>query len=316
MDEIPNRQTIGILPIEGFPLLSYAGVVEPFRVANLLSGAELYNIVTTGRNVGHVESSGPALAKISRQMSNDIDLDYLFVIAGGRPEDFRDPKALNWIARVARMGTCIGGVSGGPVVLAKAGVVAGHRMTVHWEHAPALLESYPDILLEKTLFIKDRQLITCAGGAAALDMTLSLIGQDHGADLMRRVSDWCLHTDIREASGAQRKSVPRNVGQMHTAVLRVVAEMEENIASPTPLSEFAATVGLSPRQLNRVFKRATGQPVMQYYRNMRLEVATSLLRSSALSITQIALATGFAGSSHFSKTFRAHYGTSPSALRA
>jgi len=312
----PKLQSVGILPIAGFPLLSYASVVDPFRFANELNGQPLYDVVTLGRGANHVESSGPAFAKIDRQMSNDMVFDYLFVIAGGRPEAFSDKKTLSWIVRLARKGASIVGVSGGPVILAKAGVVSGYRMTVHWEHAPSLLETHPDLLLERTLFTKDRKRITCGGGAAALDMTLALIKQDHGADFVRRVSDWCLHTDIREASSAQRKAVPISVGTANAAVLRVMAKMEENISTPVSLSELSEVAGLSGRQLNRVFARSTGETVMAHYRNLRLEFASNLLRSSALSITQIALATGFSGSSHFTTAFRAKYSVLPSSLRA
>ncbi len=316
MCETLIRQTVGILPIQGFSLLSFASVVDPFRFANLLSGQALYNVTVISPDAENVESAGPAIAKVDNQMRNDMVFDYLFVIAGGRPEAFSDQKTLTWIARLARTGTCLAGVSGGPVILAKAGVVAGHRMTVHWEHAPNLLEAHPDLLLEKTLFTKDRALITCGGGAAALDMTLALIKQDHGSDLVRRVSDWCLHADIRAASSAQRKTVPRNVGTANAAMLRVVAAMEENISVPLPLSALSEIANLSGRQLNRIFKRSTGETVIEYYRNLRLEFAMNLVRSSALSITQIALATGFSGSSHFTTVFRTRYGSLPSSLRA
>lgn len=315
MQEFLKRRCVGILPLEGFPLLSFASVVDPFRFANVLSGKILYDVAVIGDNATSVSSSGPALAKVDQQMNNDMAFDYLFVIAGGRPEAFSDQRTLNWIARLTRKGTYIAGVSGGPVILAKAGIVAGHRMTVHWEHAPNLLETYPDLLLEKTLFTKDRTLITCGGGAAALDMTLDLIKHDHGVDFVRRVSDWCLHTDIREASNAQRKAAPKNVGPANAIVLKVVRAMEENISNPLPVSELSKIAGISGRQLNRIFKRSTGETAIENYRSLRLDFAMNLLRSSALSITQIAVATGFSGSSHFTTAFRERYGCLPSSLR-
>lgn len=306
---------VGILPIQGFALLSYASVVEPFRFANMLSGQNLYEISTIGRDTEDVACSGLASAKITSQMNNNMVLDYLFVIAGGRPEEFADTKILSWIARMARKGTRIGGVSGGPVILVKAGITAGHRITVHWEHAAALLESNPDILLERSLFTLDRNILTCGGGAASLDMTLALIEQDQGTELMRIVGDWCLHTDIRDASAAQRKTIPNNVGRSNAMVLKVMELMEENIVTPVSLEKLAELAQLSPRQLNRVFRRATGESVMLHYRNKRLDVASNLLRSSALSISQIAVATGFSTSSHFSKVYRERFGKKPSTLR-
>lgn len=308
-------QTVGILPIEGFPLLSYASVVEPLRFANLLSGQRLYTVITLSPDGSNVASTGPAIASVDHAMADAPALDSLFVIAGGRPEDFDDRKTLSWIAKIARSKTRIGGVSGGPVILAKAGVLAGRRMTVHWEHAPALMESHPDLLLERTLFTIDRNTLTCGGSAAALDMALALIEDDHGIELMQRVRDWSLLTDKREASSAQRRTIQTSVGTGSAAVLRVVAKMEDDISAPKTLEELASHAGFSARQLNRLFKRATGRTVMGYYRKLRLSVAENLLQSSALSITQIAVATGFASSSHFSDAYRAAFGHLPSETR-
>jgi transcriptional regulator GlxA family with amidase domain len=308
-------QTIGILPIDGFSLLSYASVVEPLRFANRLSGQHLYDLVTLSSGGSHVVSAGPALASVDRALNDPPALDSLFVIAGGRPEEFEDRQVLNWIARIARGSTRIGGVSGGPVILAKAGVLSGHRMTVHWEHAAALMEDFPDLLLEQTLFTVDRNVLTCGGGAAALEMTLALIEDDHGRDLMQKVSDWILLPDRREASSTQRKTVLSNVGRGSAAVLQAVARMEDNVATPMSLEQLSASVSMSGRQLNRLFKRATGRTVMNYYRKVRLDVATNLLRGSALNITQIAVATGFSSSSHFSDAYRAEFGCLPSEAR-
>ena len=309
-------QSVGILPIQGFPLISYASVVKPFRFANLLSGRVLYSIQTLSRDGTDVRSSGPALAAVDYALDDAPALRSVFVIAGGRPEDFDDRKTLRWIARLARGSTRIGGVSGGPVILAKAGVLSGRRMTVHWEHAPALLEKHPDLLLERTLFTIDRNILTCGGGAAALEMMLALIEEDHGADLMQRVSEWCLMADRRDASSAQKKGIRFNIGSGSAMVLRAIAMMEDNIAAPKSLEDLARHANVSGRQLNRLFLRATGRTVSAYYRKLRLEIAAKLLQGSALNIAQIAMATGFSSSSHFSESFRAEYGRLPSAARS
>ncbi len=85
-------------------------------------------------------------------------------------------------------------------------------MTIHWQHAQAVLEAYPNILLTRSLFIIDRNRLTCAGGTAPLDMMHVLIAERHGAELARKVSDWFLHTEIRPAKGAQRASLVERYG--------------------------------------------------------------------------------------------------------
>jgi transcriptional regulator GlxA family with amidase domain len=171
---------IGVLPIDGFALMSYASTVEPFRAANMLSRRMLYEVVNIGPSLELISSSGAASVAPQATLLTAPRLDYLFVVAGGNPATFADMAVWNWLAKIARFGVRLGGVSGGPVILANAGLMAERRMTVHWEHAAALEESAPHLLLERSLYVIDRDRLTCAGGTAALDLMLALITQHQG----------------------------------------------------------------------------------------------------------------------------------------
>lgn len=305
---------IGVLPIPGFALMSYACVVEPFRAANLLSGGHLYRLVhfSTG---GAVRSSGAAAVEATARVGETPELDYLFVVAGGDPTSYDDPEVFGWLGRVARRGTVLGGVSGGPVILAKAGLMAGRRMTVHWEHVQALEEASPSLLLERSLYVIDRDRVTCAGGTAPLDLMHALIAAAHGSVFARRVSDWFLHTDVRPSGGPQRGGLVERVGTTSAPVLDAVEAMENHVADPLALEDLAAIANVSARQLNRLFRERLGLPAMAYYRNVRLDVAERLVTRSPLSLTEVALATGFANSSHFSARYRKRFGIAPSRAR-
>ena len=127
--------TVGVLPLEGFALMSYASVVEPLRAANLLSGEPIYNIKNITISKFGVESSSGALIRSDNLIGEAGKLDLLFVIAGGDPFLVSDKRLFNWLKRLAKFGTIVGGVSGGPVILVKAGLMKDRRMTVHWELA-------------------------------------------------------------------------------------------------------------------------------------------------------------------------------------
>ncbi|MEB8388232.1 GlxA family transcriptional regulator [Rhodobacteraceae bacterium KMM 6894] len=317
MDRISAAEVmrIGILPIADFAAMSYAATVEPLRAANLLAGAPLYEIVHIGQGALPVPSSGAAEVRTQAQVGEALRLDMLFVIAGGELRDHSDVALYNWLSRMGRQGTQLGGVSGGPLILARAGLMAGRRMTVHWEYAEALAERAPDLLLERTLYVIDRDRMTCAGGTAPLDMMHALIARQHGAGFARRVSDWFMHTEIRPPIGPQRAGLVERVGSHNAAILDAVEAMETHIADPLDLPQLAAIAGLSARQLNRLFSDHLNQTVMRYYRALRLNRAQSLLRNSTLPLTQIALATGFASSSHFSQAYLVQFGHSPSSYR-
>ena len=316
MGKIPSKsRRIGLLPLDGFALMSYASLIEPMRAANLLAGHMLYEMIHITTQDGPIHSSGMASVTPQAKVGDDLDLDYLFVIAGGDPTGFDDPRVTNWLARMARQGARLGGVSGGPVILARAGLMDGRRMTVHWEHATALGEISPHLAIERTLYVIDRDRVTCAGGTAPMDLMHALITRHHGAPFARRVSDWFMHTEVRPSIGPQRAGLVERLGTTDRAILDAVATMETHIADPVTLKDLAQMADVSPRHLNRLFQDKLGRSTMGFFRALRLDTARSLLRNSSLPLTQIALATGFASSSHFSRVYAQHFGQPPSHYR-
>ncbi len=312
---LAEKRRIGVLALKGFALLSYSSTVEPMRAANLLGRRTLYDVVNIGISQDPVPSSGAAVVMPQATIHDDLKLDYLFIVAGGNPAHYNERPIFPWLLRLARSGTRLGGVSGGPLILARAGLMNGRRMTVHWEHAEALAEVSPHLMIERSLYVIDRDRVTCAGGTAPLDLMHALIARHHGAPFARLVSDWFMHTEIRPSIGPQRGGLVERVGSTNAAILDAVDAMESHVAEPIPLDDLAGAAGISPRQLNRLFREKLGRSTMGYYRELRLDKAQSLLRHSPLSLTEIALATGFANSSHFSRAYTQHYGQPPSANR-
>ncbi len=310
-EEFEQPVQIGILPVPGFALMSYACVVEPLRAANHLSRRRLYDVV----HVEGAESSVGAVAPKVARVGDDLRLRMLFVVAGGEPNQYQNPALIAWLRRLSRQGVILCGISGGPVILAHAGLMDGRRMTVHWEHASALSEYDERLLIERSLYVIDRDRVTCAGGTAPLDLMHAIIAQDHGSVLAQLVSDWFLHTDIRPSSGAQRAGLVERVGTTSAPILAAVEAMENHVADPLGLSDLGMIAGVSARQLGRLFQDRLGIPPMGYYRNLRLAVAERLLTGSAMPLTEIALATGFASSSHFARVYAGQFGRPPSQAR-
>jgi transcriptional regulator GlxA family with amidase domain len=296
-------------------LMSYASVVEPIRAANLLSEKPLYEIINITRlSVGAKSSSGALIAG-DKLIGDDIMLDLLLVVAGGDPFLVDDKKLFNWLNRMAKFGTIIGGVSGGPVLLVKSGVMSDRRMTVHWEHAEALSEMVTNVILERSLYVIDRDRMTCAGGTAPIDMMLALISANQGAVFAQFVGDWFLHNEIRPSGGAQRGRLADRIGSNNIVVVNAVELMENHLADPLTLVQLSSLVGISERQINRLFKSNLGKSTMTYYRGIRIEMARNLLRNSALKVSEIAEATGFSNPSHLSGVFSEIYGYPPSKYR-
>lgn len=313
--DIAAPETVGFLLIDGFPLMAYAAAVEPLRAANVLSGKELYRWVHISVEGRAAEASNGARIMADHAVGEAARLDTVFVCAGGNPALFEHAPTLAWLRKLAQGGVRIGGLSGGPYVLARAGLLHGRRCTIHWEHQPALAEEFPELRLQRTLFEIDRDRLTCAGGVAALDLVLALIAEEHGQGLAAQVGEWYLLTQAREGGAAQRMALQERFGVSNPTLLRALALMEQHLEDPIPAARLAELVGVSPRQLERLFAGYLSSSPAKHYLTARLERAQVLLRQSPLPITEVALACGFTSPSHFSRSYRRAWGRSPAVER-
>lgn len=307
--------TVGFLLVPGFALMSYAAAIEPLRAANLISGGSLYrwwHAAPGGKPV--MASNGVAIIP-DCGTSSDRAADMVLVCAGGNPATFEDRSTLAWLRRLARKGIAIGGISGGPYILAKAGLLDARRATLHWEHLPAFREAFPDVEVTPSLFEIDGNRITCSGGISALDMMVALIERDHGRQLAASVGDWFLHTHIREGFGPQRMDLRYRLGVADEKLIGVLRAMEIGIETPRSREELARSAGVSLRQLERLFKSKIGHGIHAHYRWLRLERARQLLRETTLSVLGVALATGFASASQFARAYSRAFGEPPSRTR-
>jgi transcriptional regulator GlxA family with amidase domain len=310
-----SAHSVGFLLVPGFALMSYAAAIEPLRAANLISGKPLYrwwHAAPGGKPV--MASNGLAIIP-DVGAGSDRDVDMLFVCAGGNPATFNDRHVFAWLRKLARRGVTIGGISGGPYLLARAGLLAGRRVTLHWEHQPAFSEDFPDVAVTPSLFEIDGNRITCSGGISALDMMVALIERDHGRQLAAAVGDWFLHTHIREGMGPQRMDLRLRLGIADEKLLRVLRRMEVNIEVPQSRAELARIAGVSVRQLERLFRRHLGHGIHRQYSSMRLERARQLLRETTLPVLDVAIATGFSSSSQFARAYKRTFGEPPSRTR-
>ncbi|WP_353230923.1 GlxA family transcriptional regulator [Novosphingobium sp.] len=306
---------LGLLLIPGFALMGYATLVEAFRAANTLSGRTLYTWSHVSAQGAAVEASCGARILADAQVGARIDCATLFVFAGGDPRNFHDPATYGWLRALARGGCAIAGISGGPYVMARAGLLAGRRATIHWEHRPLLAEHFPDVAIESGLYVIDGAVITCAGGTAGLDLALALIARDHGHALAARVGEWFIRTTPRDAAGPQRQSPAERHGTTNRVVLQALATIEAGLDRPLPRTQIAAACGRSLRQIERLFQAELGQSLAQTMLTLRLDSAAHRLRTTDASVTQIALDCGFASAAHFSRRVRQRFGVPPSGLR-
>ena len=312
---LSETRHIGLLLVDGFALMSYASVIEPYRAANALAGQPLYRWthISTGGEASHASNGATIIA--DQPVGERFDCDTLFVFAGGDPALFEDVRTFGWLRSMASRGTVIAGISAGPYLLARAGLLDNYRATVHWEHRAAFSEAFPLVTLEAGLYVIDRRRLTCAGGMAGMDLALELIEREQGHMLAAQVSDWFIRSEPRAADRPQRLSLRDRYEITNDRLLKVLAHMEATVAEPSDRSVLASVAAVSVRQLERLFASHLGTSVNDFYLRTRLAQAQQLLRSTGLSITDVAIACGFKSSSHFSRAYKQQFARSPSEER-
>ena len=237
------------------------------------------------------------------------------VCAGIEPTETYSARTTGWISRQRAFGCKVGGICTGAFALARAGVLEGRKFTLHWENQPAFSETFLGLEPTGNLYENDRGLITCGGGSAATDMMLDIIERDHGRDLATIVADMCIHSRTDRQTAPQRSAYSYALGSRNPSLIRAMDFMNTQIETPADMADVAMQAGVSRRQLERLFSRHVGVTPAQFYIELRVSRAHALLSETAMSVGEVAAATGFASSSQLSQRFRKRYGMTPGVLR-
>jgi transcriptional regulator GlxA family with amidase domain len=301
--------TVGFYLLPEFPMMAFAAAVEPLRSANRAASARHFEWRLYSRDGKPVRASNGIDVAVAGALADASDLDLLLVCAGTRGgTDAGEAKTLR---RLAQSGIAIGGVSLGAYALARAGLLDGRRCALHWENLAAFVEEFPRVRITGDIFAIDGDRYTCSGGTAALDMMLQLIASQHGEALANAVSEQFIHPQIRGAGDPQRMAIQSRLGIGNAKLIAAVSIMESAIEEPRSVSDIATAVGLSPRQLERLFSRYLAVRPRDHYVALRLAHARSLLKETTRPILDVAVASGFASASHFSRLYRDAYGHRP-----
>src|SRR5690242_9036574 len=303
------------LLVPGLSMMSLASAIEPLRSLNRLIGREAYQWRLASLDGKPLAASNgiplPALKPDAALKA----AHYLFACGGLRIKSTDERKYLAILREAARRRIAVGSLSTGTYLLARAGLLDGYRCTIHWESRAAFKEDFPDLNCTSKIYEIDRDRLTCSGGTAAMDMMLHIIADQHGADLARGVANQFHHERIRDAKDDQRGGRLDSLVTLPPKLRRALELMQERIERPLTLPAIAKQVGLSARQLERLFLRHFETTPLRYYMQLRIERARELLLYSDRPILEIAISAGFTSTSHFAGWYRRVFGIRPSELR-
>ena len=299
------------LLLKNFSMAAFASAIEPLRIANRMAGQTLYRWSLASEDGQSATASNGVELKTDMGLGEVTRDDTVLVCGGVHIKDATTRPVLNWLRREARKGAGIGGLCTASYTVAKAGLLDGRKCTIHWENHDSFEEEFLKVELTKSIYVVDGNRYSSAGGMSSLDLMLNVIASDHGQELANTVADQLIYTSIRTDRDEQRLSIPTRIGVRHPKLSTVIKIMEANIEEPVSPSLLAHDVGMSTRQLERLFRRYLNRSPKRYYMELRLQKARNLLMQTDMSVINVALACGFASPSHFSKCYRAHYDTTP-----
>ena len=235
----------------------------------------------------------------------------MFLVSTNETRYFDDEKAFNKLVQLDRKGCLLGSASSGSFILARAGLLKNCRCTIHWENLPVFQELYPRLNITRNIYEIEQNRATCSGGTAALDMTLKLVEMDYGYEIARKISQMYQHDRLRTPHDQQRMEGKYDLIRLSPKLAEAIDLMQNNIEDPLSPQEIAGYVGVSLRQLERLFKKYRSTTPQHHYLRLRLENARQLLLYTSQSGLDVAIASGFSSHSHFIKSYRDVYGRTP-----
>ena len=309
----------GFLLLEDFTLISVSSAIETLRMANRVAESQVYRWRMISESGGPVSASDGLSISVDFAIGDDVrtcELDAVVVCGGERIERHCEKPVMHWLRACSARGLTLGSTCTGSYLLAGSGVLDGYRCSVHWEEYAALTEQFPNVTVSRSVYTIDRDRFTSSGGTAPMDMMLYFVRRQLGAEISAGVADQFVHDRIRDTRDLQHVPLRHQVGGQSAKLVAAVELMESNIREPLSQVELASYVGLSRRQLQRLFQKYLLTSPSRYYLYLRLARARELLFQTSMSIVEISAQAGFVSSSHFSTTYRELYGKTPSVDRA
>lgn len=306
-----HAKRIGFLLLDGFSMIAFSNAIEVFRMANYVEKDHLYQWNVTGLEGHHTCASNGLQVQHTCQMPHLFEMDIVFVCGGFQLFKLNTQTHKIFLKRLDQANIALGGICTGAYVLASAGLLDGYQASLHWENSLTAQEEFPQVNFNAHIFSLDRNRFTCSGGLASIDMCSQLVEQHYSANLARRICEQFIVHHLRENTDIQHQPIPKQGKNIQASVKAAIRLMENNINEPLNILEICQLIHSQNRTLERLFQSHFNCSPKEYYLKVRLIHAKNLLKQSSMSISNVALACGFANASSFNKAYKSQFNYSP-----
>lgn len=297
---------VGVLLFDGFSNHCLANAIEPLRAANRLGHKQHYEwryLTITGA----MAESSSGLKIIPHGRLDDAKGDLLLVMPSYGYLHLGGPVIQRGLRSAAQRFADLAGLDTGSWLLARAGLLVGRHVTIHWDVLTAFEEAFPEVNVVRERFVVDGNRITCSGAMAAFDLSIHLITQNHGKALALEVEQLFM---ARETSGQRLFGVAK--GRLAKVA---TTQMQANLEKPLSIIQIAKGIGCSQKKLEQVMRREFGATPQQVYRRLRLNLVRKLVEETQLQLSEVALRGGYLNASAMTRAFRQEFDMTPSEAR-
>ncbi|WP_156678588.1 GlxA family transcriptional regulator [Sphingomonas profundi] len=261
--------------------------------------------------------SGMTLLPAAGIAASDEPAQLLIVASSGSWKTPPAAEVVAWLKRHAAAATRFGSIGNGAFLLGAAGLLDGRRVTTHWECSAELRAAFPLARLEPDrIFVRDGPLFSSAGGAAAADLMLSLVEEDHGRELALAIARRLVLFMKRSGAQAQLSVQLATQSATRDPIQRVQQHVRDHMEADLSVTALAALAAMSPRNFARVFQQEAGMRPTDFVEQTRVNQAKRMLEESALPPQQIARLVGFSSTEAARRAFQRRAGTTMSRYRA
>ncbi|WP_087038993.1 GlxA family transcriptional regulator [Caballeronia arvi] len=320
----PHRTSplrVGFVLLDQFTLAGFAGLIDALRLAADHGGMSRqihasWSIMSVGGE--------PRQASCGAVIASNVDLidptsfDYIAVCGGNDYlQSATSPSVLlDYLRQASAANVRLIGVCTGTFTIARAGLIGNRKVCVNWNVFDVFRAKFPAIAASTDhLFLDEGDLLTCAGSTAAIDLGLYLIARHCGGDKARQAARHMILQDIRPSRLPQPHFWTALDGISDPRIHAAAHFMEQRLDTPPSIEATARYVGVSPRQLERIFHTSLRMSPAAFQRRLRLEYGRWLLENGSTSVTQVAFDCGFADTAHFSREFKLLFQIRPSDVR-
>ncbi|WP_433157061.1 helix-turn-helix domain-containing protein [Kribbella sp. CA-247076] len=276
------------------------------------ASGDWYNVQLCGPGPVQV---GPFAVEPNHGLDRLISADTVIVPACADVDETPPAELIDAVRAAHEAGARIASLCTGAFVLGAAGLLDGRRATTHWAHTAELSARYPlAIVNPDVLYTDNGSVLTSAGKAAAVDLSLHLIHLDHGATIANSVARRLVVPPHRSGGQAQFVSTPVQVSG-DNRLAELLAWVLERLDEPLTVTDMARRANTSPRHLGRQFRSMTGQTPLQWLLTQRVRRAQELLETTDRSVESIAIATGMGTATTLRRQFKRVVAVPPDTYR-